>query len=149
MLSYSHPTGCRFRRHGVSWNCSRQKKKKKKKLLHPAVVGRLRNKLEFDAVVGRPFKLQLQRPICSRDVAQEIVIYSVTVRPYKFRSNNRLATVAKNKFDITTVFESRSSRNREYTERRRGWWWRGGWRGDCKGCRNDLWYRWQRFLMGR
>lgn len=32
-------------------------------------------------------------------MAQEIVIYSVTVRPYKFRSNNRLATVAKNKFD--------------------------------------------------
>lgn len=64
--------------------------------------------------MGRPFKLQLQRPICSRDVAQEIVIYSVTVRPYKFRSNNRLATIAKNKFD--TRFSRADSRGIDAAE---------------------------------
>lgn len=65
-----------------------------------------RNKLEFDDAAAAAWRgtpsgrasddpSALRSPICSRAVPQEIVIYSVIGRPYKFRSNNRAGTVEK------------------------------------------------------
>lgn len=138
-------TGCRFR-YGILERFQPRNVEKNgaasSTMVEP-IEKQIRIRLDVEAAAGRPFKLQLQRPICSRAVPQEIVIYSVTVRPYKFRCNNRLATPRKiNSTACPATIFAGSTANHRLQRRQERWRYRICARRRVR-VRKHSWYWWE------